>query len=281
MQKLVDQENRKNHHMHIKQEKQSKGDLNMKKLFTVLALVLFILTPVFANGAEEKAEEKVYTVAANCEWPPFEFVDENGNIVGFEMDLVKAIGEAMGVKIEIQNVAWDGIFAGLQTGMYDAVASGVTVTELRKESMDFTTPFVTLDQAILVKADGPEYKNEKDLAGKKVGVQNGTTGHFAVQDAGIKDIKNFDNIPEAVLDLANGNIDAVVCDSLVANDYVLTNDQFKGALKVSGHLENTEVEDIAMCTTKGNPFLQILEEGYQKCLADGTVDALKAKYNIL
>ena len=206
---------------------------------------------------------------------------QSQRIVGFEMDLVKAIGEVMGVKIQIQNVAWDGIFAGLQTGMYDAVASGVTVTELRKETMDFTTPFVTLDQAILVKVGGPEYKNEKDLVGKKVGVQNGTTGHFAVQDAGIKDVKNFDGIPEAVLDLANGNIDAVVCDSLVANDFVLTNDQFKGLLKVSGHLENTEVEDIAMCTVKGNPFLQILEEGYQKCLANGTVAALKAKYNII
>ena len=253
----------------------------MKKLFTVIALALLIMVPVFANGAQENNGEKVYTVAANCEWPPFEYVDESGAIVGFEMDLVKAIGEVMGVKIQIQNVAWDGIFAGLQTGMYDAVASGVTVTELRKETMDFTTPFVTLDQAILVKVDGPEYKNENDLVGKKVGVQNGTTGHFAVQDAGIKDIKNFDGIPEAVLDLANGNIDAVVCDSLVANDFVLTNDQFKGLLKVSGHLENTEVEDIAMCTVKGNPFLQILEEGYQKCLANGTVAALKAKYNII
>lgn len=253
----------------------------MKKLFTIIALVLLFVAPAFAQGAEEETGSKVYTVAANAEWPPFEFVDENGEIVGFEIELVKAIGEAMNVEIQIQNVAWDGIFAGLQTGMYDAVASGVTVTEERKETMDFTTPFVTLDQAILVKADGAQLKNEKELVGKKVGVQNGTTGHFAVQDAGIKDIKNFDNIPDAVLDLFNGNIDAVVCDSLVANDYVLSNDQFKGALVVSGHLENTDVEDIAMCTTKGNPFLQILEEGYQKCLADGTVDALKAKYNIL
>ena len=165
--------------------------------------------------------------------------------------------------------------------MYDGVASGVTVTEERKETMDFTTPFVTLNQAILVRTDGPQYKDESELMDKAVGVQNGTTGHFACTDAGIKNIKNFDAVPEAVLDLVNGNIDAVVCDSLVANDYVLTNENFAGKLAVSGYLTNTEIEPIAMCTLKGNPFLNILEEGYQKLLADGTVDELKAKYNIL
>lgn len=253
---------------------------NMKKIITIALLALLIMMPIFANGSKENTE-KTYVIAANAEWPPFEYVDETGNIVGFEMDLVRAIGEKMGIKVELKNVAWDGIFAGLQTGMYDAVASGVTVTEERKETMDFASPFITLDQAILVKADGAQYKNEKELVGKTVGVQNGTTGHFAAQNAGVKNIKNFDAIPEAVLDLANGNIDAVVCDSLVANDYVLTNESYAGKLKVSGHMTNSDAESIAMCVKKGNPFINVLEEGYQKCLADGTVDALKAKYHIL
>ncbi len=253
----------------------------MKKTLIIALLALFIMTPVFANGSKENNAEKTYVIAANAEWPPFEYVDESGNIVGFEMDLVRAIGEKMGIKVELKNVAWDGIFAGLQTGMYDAVASGVTVTDERKETMDFATPFITLDQAILVRADGTQYKDEKDLVGKTVGVQNGTTGHFAVQNAGVKNIKNFDAIPEAVLDLANGNIDAVVCDSLVANDYVLTNESYAGKLTVSGHMTNSDAESIAMCVKKGNPFISVLEEGYQKCLADGTVDALKAKYSIL
>ncbi len=257
----------------------------MKKLIALFIIAVLIAIPVFANGSKEStqsaSEKKTYVVAANAEWPPFEYVDENGNIVGFEMDLVREIGKIEGVNIEIKNVAWDGIFAGLQTGMYDAVASGVTVTDERKETMDFTTPFVTLQQAILVRADGPQYKNESELVDKTVGVQNGTTGHFACQDAGIKNIKNFDAVPEAVLDLVNGNIDAVVCDSLVANDYVLTNDNFKGKLTVSGYMTNTDIEPIAMCTMKGNPFLYILEDGYQKLLANGTVDELKAKYNIL
>lgn len=256
----------------------------MKKILTFVLLALIIAAPVFANGVSEAASSEtktVYTVASNAEWPPFQYVDENGELVGFEIDMVRAIADVMGVTINIQNTAWDGIFAGLQTGMYDGVASGVTITEERKETLDFTTPFIQLDQAILVRSDSADLLTEADLIGKSVGVQNGTTGHFAVQDAGVEDIRNFDAIPEAVLDLVNGNIDAVVCDSLVANDFVLTNESFAGALKVSGHLTNTEVEDIAMCVKKGNPFLNILEEGYQKLLADGTIDELKAKYNIL
>ena len=254
----------------------------MKKIFALLTIIAFVTLSVFAGGSKEAtSSEKTYVVAGNAEWPPFEYVDESGNLVGFEMDLVRAIAEVEGVKIELRNVAWDGIFAGLQTGMYDGVASGVTVTEERKETMDFTTPFVTLNQAILIRKGTTPYKNETELMNKTVGVQNGTTGHFACTDAGIKNIKNFDAIPEAVLDLVNGNVDAVVCDSVVASDYVLSNESFAGKLEVSGYLTNTEVEPIAMCTMKGNPFLNILEDGYQKLLADGTVDKLKAKYNIL
>lgn len=254
----------------------------MKKALIVLSIVLFAAIPLFANGSKESASgEKTYVVAGNAEWPPFEYVDESGNLVGFEMDLVREIAKVEGVNIELRNVAWDGIFAGLQTGMYDGVASGVTVTEERKETMDFTTPFITLNQSILVRIDGPQYKTEAELLNKTVGVQNGTTGHFACQDAGIKNIKNFDAVPEAVLDLVNGNIDAVVCDSVVASDYVLSNESFAGKLVVSGSLTNTEVEPIAMCTRKGDSFLNILEDGYQKLLANGTVDKLKAKYNIL
>ena len=262
--------------------KLSKGRMEMKKLVAFLIIISIVTTALFAGGTSEKqSAEKTYVVAANAEWPPFEYVDESGNIVGFEMDLVREIGKVEGVNIELRNVAWDGIFAGLQSGMYDAVASGVTVTEERKESMDFTTPFITLQQAILVRADGPQYKDETELLNKTVGVQNGTTGHFACTEAGIKNIKNFDAVPEAVLDLVNGNIDAVVCDSLVATDYVLSNENYAGKLKVSGYMTNTDIEPIAMCTLKGNPFLQVLEDGYQKLLANGTVDALKAKYNIL
>lgn len=254
----------------------------MKKVLFLALITLLVVFPVFAGGSSDKANKgNSYTVAANCEWPPFEYVDDKGQITGFEMDLINEIAKDQGFEVTILNVAWDGIFAGLQTGMYDAVASGVTITEERKQTLDFTSPFVTLKQAILVKANGPQYKNEKDLINKTVGVQNGTTGHFAVEENGIKNIKKFDAIPEAVLDLINGNLDAVVVDSVVASDYVIQNENLGSKLAISGYIENAESEDIAICTKAGNPFLTKLENGYQNLVKNGKVAELKKKYNIL
>ncbi|MCR5732215.1 MAG: transporter substrate-binding domain-containing protein [Sphaerochaetaceae bacterium] len=256
----------------------------MKKFIAIMLIALMVAGAVFAGGAKEEASaKKSYTFAGNAEWPPLEYVDENGNLVGFEVELVQKIAEVEGVEIKYQNVAWDGIFAGLQGNLYDAVASGVSVTEERKKTMDFSTVIFKVTQSILTKADAPDFKDEKDLiaANAQVGVQVGTTGDFAVQDAGMK-TKQYDAVPEAVLALLNGNIDAVVCDSLVASDFVLANPNYKGKLKVTGELKNTTAEDIAMVVNKGNKeLLDLINSGYDKLVKDGTVDALKKKYNLL
>ncbi len=259
----------------------------MKKIIALMLVALMVMTAVFANGASEaapaEAGKKSYTFAGNAEWPPLEYVDESGKIVGYEVELVQKIAEVQGVEIKYQNVAWDGIFAGLQGKLYDAVASGVSVTEERKQTMDFSSVIFQVTQSILTKVDSPDYKNEKDLVAAKVnvGVQIGTTGDFAAQDAGIK-TKQYDAVPEAVMALINGNIDVVVCDSIVASDFVLANPNYQGKLKVTGTLENTTAEDIAMVVNKGNTeLLDLINEGYDKLVKDGTVDALKKKYNLL
>ncbi|MBR1918562.1 MAG: basic amino acid ABC transporter substrate-binding protein [Spirochaetales bacterium] len=258
----------------------------MKKLIVALVIVLMVTTALFAGGEKEApaAEgKKSYTFAGNAEWPPLEYVDESGKVVGYEVELVQKIAEVQGVEIKYQNVAWDGIFAGLQGKLYDAVASGVSVTEERKQTMDFSSVIFQVTQSILTKVESPDYKNEKDLVEAKVnvGVQIGTTGDFAAQDAGIK-TKQYDAVPEAVMALINGNIDVVVCDSIVASDFVLANPNYKGKLKVTGTLENTTAEDIAMVVNKGNKeLLDLINEGYDKLVKDGTVDALKKKYNLL
>ncbi|MBR1938317.1 MAG: transporter substrate-binding domain-containing protein [Spirochaetales bacterium] len=256
----------------------------MKKIIAIMLIALMVAGVLFAGGSKEAASsKKSYTFAGNAEWPPLEYVDENGNLVGFEVELVQKIAEVEGVEIKYQNVAWDGIFAGLQGHLYDAVASGVSVTEERKQTMDFSTVIFKVTQSILTKVDAPDYKDEKDLlaAKAKVGVQVGTTGDFAVQDAGMS-TKQYDAVPEAVLALLNGNIDAVVCDSLVASDFVLANESYKGKLKVTGELKNTTAEDIAMVVNKGNKeLLDLINSGYDKLVKNGTVDELKKKYNLL
>lgn len=117
------------------------GEFIMKKTITIiLVLLLASFIPLFSAGSKEVSTTPSYIFAANCAWPPLEFVDENGDIVGFEIDLVHEIAKVQNVKITIQNVAWDGIFAGLSNGAYDAVASGVSITDERKKTMGFSTP---------------------------------------------------------------------------------------------------------------------------------------------
>jgi len=181
----------------------------------------------------------------------------------------------------VRNVAWDGIFAGLNNGAYDAVASGVTVLEERKATMDFTTPILEVTQSIIVNKSSASLANEKALAGKTVGVQIGTTGHFAVEKIAGVTVKAYDEIGLAVEDLLNKNLDAVVADSIIAADFVLANDNYSDKLTVSGSVAG-DIEQIAMAVKKGNSeLLNLLNENIAALKADGTIAALKDKWNIL
>lgn len=250
----------------------------MKKTLLVCATMLMFVSILFAGGAKES---EGYVFGSDCTWPPLEFVDENGEIVGFEIDLIAAMSERSGIPMTVRNVAWDGIFAGLNNGAYDAVASGVTVLEERKATMDFTTPILEVTQSIIVNNSSTGISGEKDLSGKTVGVQIGTTGHFAVEKIPGVTVKAYDEIGLAVEDLLNQNLDAVVADSIIAADFVLANENYANKLNASGSLDG-DVEQIAMAVKKGNTeLLNIINENIAALEADGTIAALKDKWNIL
>lgn len=250
----------------------------MKKLVVAVLLLVVCVSFVFTAGQKER---EGYVFGSDATWPPLEFVDENGDIVGFEIDLIKAISERSGVPMTIRNVAWDGIFAGLHNGAYDAVASGVTVLEERKATMDFTTPILEVTQSIIIRNNSAPIANESDLSGKSVGVQIGTTGHFAVEKIPGVTVKAYDEIGLAIEDLLNGNVDATVADSIIAADFVLANPNYAARLTVSGEVAG-DVEQIAMAVRKGNTeLLTLLNDNLAALKADGTIDALKDKWNIL
>ena len=255
----------------------------MKK-YSLIAFLLVILmlipAAVFANGSKESAEKDTYIFAADATWPPLEFIDENGNLTGFEVELMPLIGEKFGKTFEVKNIPWDTIFAGLKNGSYDGVASGVTVTEERKLTMAFSQTILEAGQVIIVE-QGSAIKGVDDLAGKKVGVQIGTTGDLTLTD-NYKDVvvSRYDDIGLAIEDMLNGNLDAAVCDSLIASDFVLANDNYKDKLSIAG--EPFTEEDIAIAVQKDNTYLlDLINEGLDKAKADGSFDALKAKWNLL
>lgn len=263
--------------MHIL-NKYTNKDIKMKKFLSLLLIVLLASSFIFAQGSSEKKEDKVYTVAVSCDYPPLEYIDDNGNAVGYEVELVKAVAEEMGIKVEIANVSFDGIIAGVQGGQYDIGASGLTITDERKASVDFTTPVLQFALSIVTKNDNTDIKNEGDLENKKVGAQLGSTCQFACEDIGLT-VSTYDEAPSAVLDLANGNLDAVVLDSVVAEDFVLTNESYSKVLKIAGSFENSD--DMGMVVKKGNTeLLSILNEGLKKVSENGKINELKAKYGL-
>lgn len=253
----------------------------MKKTLAIVLILAFLVTfSCFAQGSKESSQtgEKEYIVAASCDYPPLEYIDDNGNIVGYEMDLIRAIASEMGIKIKIVNVSFDGIIAGIQGKQYDIGASGLTITEERKITCNFSTPILQFSLSIVTNKDESQIKNESDLVGKRVGVQLGTTCQFACEDAGI-DVKTYDEAPSAILDLANGNLDAVVLDSVVANDFVLSNDSYSKILKVAGSFQNAD--DMGLAVIKGNSaLLDILNDGIAKLQESGELANLKAKYGL-
>lgn len=246
-----------------------------KSLLSILTILA--LAAIAFSVAGCKKDSDVYVFASDATWPPMEFVDENGDIVGFDMDLLDAVADAAGFKYEVQNTAWDGIFAGLANGAYDGIISSVTITEDRAKTMDFSDAYINAGQILIVPAGYSGGDKLEDFVGKKVGVQQGTTGDFAVEDVAGVDRRAYDDVGLAVEDMVNGNLDAVVCDSVTAIDYVAANPAFDGKLEVLG--EPFTEEEFGIAIQKGNDELTaLINDGLAKVFADGTQAELVEKW---
>ncbi|MBW1711269.1 MAG: basic amino acid ABC transporter substrate-binding protein [Deltaproteobacteria bacterium] len=239
-----------------------------KIILTSLALVLMA----------GSAWARTIVFATDATWPPMEFVDANKQIVGFSIDYMNAAGKEAGFTPVFKSVAWDGIFAGLGAGKYDAICSSVSITEERKKVMDFSVPYYKVRQALVVRNESKAKKLE-DMKGKKVGTQISTTGTFAVKK--VKGIvsKTYDEIGLAIEDLFNGRIEGVVCDDPVAAQYALTNEKYKNALKISAVIETGDVEYYGIAVKKGNKeVLNLINKGIKAVQAKGLDKAILKKW---
>jgi polar amino acid transport system substrate-binding protein len=248
----------------------------LRKVLTGLVLVGLVFAVV---SCAKKAPSKI-VIATDATWPPMEMVDESKNIVGFDIDLMNAAAKAGGFAVEFKNTAWDGIFAGLEAGKYDAVMSSVTITDERKGTMDFSLPYINAGQIIVVKSEMSGVEKLTDLAGKIVAAQIGTTGAFEidkVKEGSKITAKTYDEIGLAFEDLANGRVAAVVCDTPVAAQYALQNDAYKGKLKIVGQPFTEEYYGVAV--KKGNAkILDVINAGLKKVLDAGENKTIEAKW---
>lgn len=187
---------------------------------------------VAALGGIAQAAEK-YTVASDCTWPPMELLDDQKQPTGYSVDYIKEAAKAAGIDVNVQNVAWDGIFGGVATGKYDIVASSTTITPERQKQFDFTEPYYEVEQAVILPA-GKSIQSLADLKGKKVGGQIGTTGIFVMRKADTgATLREYDDVGLAIQDLVGGRIDAVICDDPVAMYYVNKKPDTAGKLNLS------------------------------------------------
>lgn len=159
------------------------------------------------------AADKVLKVGSDITYAPFEFMDDKQQPTGFDMELIQALGKDMGYKVNIETASFDGLIPALQAGKYDAVISAMTITDDRTKSVQFSDKYFKTVQYIAMKK-GSSFKTLADLKGKRVGVQLNTTGQFDVEKKGITP-KKYDTTPDALNDLLNGGLDAVVADSPV------------------------------------------------------------------
>lgn len=218
----------------------------------------------------------VLTFGTNAEFPPFEFVAGTGVIDqydGIDIAIAKQIAEENGMTAAIENMEFDSLLIALENGQIDAAIAGMTVTEDRKESADFSIPYYTATQVMIVKEDS-DIAAAADMADKKICVVQGYTGEVCVNEMGYP-YEAFKKGTEAVMELVNGKCDVVVIDSATAQKYVNDNE----GLKIVEDASAFESEEYAIAVKKGNTaLLDILNSAIETKLADGTISELGAKY---
>lgn len=241
----------------------------MSKKFTLAVLALLLIT--------NSAWARTIVIAQDATWPPMEFVNENKEIIGFDTDYMRAAAKEAGYDVEFKNVAWDGIFSGLEGGKYDAVCSSVTITDERKKTMDFSVPYFKVRQALVVPKTSTA-KNLEDLKGQMVGAQIGTTGYFAVKAVSGIEPKSYDEIGLAMEDLFNGRIAGVVCDDPVAAQYALQRPDYAAKLQIAAVLDTGD-EYYGVAVKKGNTeVVELLNKGIEAVQAKGIDKELRAKW---
>jgi polar amino acid transport system substrate-binding protein len=229
-------------------------------------------------AAPAPAPAKVYVVGTDAAYAPFELQNEKAEIVGFTIDVVNAVAKKGGFEVKFVNTPWEGIFNALGQGDRDLLASSITITDERKQTMDFSAPYFDAVQLIAVKENSKIAKFD-DLKKLKVGVQTGTTGDEVTTKLLGKtntNVKRFESTPLALKELESGGVDAVVADNGVVIHYVANN---AGAKFKTVSDSSFAPEQYGIAVKKGNTeLLEKINKGVADIKADGTYDQIYAKY---
>lgn len=248
-------------------------------LSLTLIMVLGFMVMAGDNSLDKIREKGKFVVGLDDTFAPMGFRDEEGNLVGFDIDLARVTAERMGVEVEFKPVDWDGVILSLRSGMIDVIWNGLTITEERAKQINFTAPYMNNRQVIVVQMNSP-IQTKADLAGKVVGLQMGSSSVNALYSdpelvQSLKDIRQYATNAEALMDLQIGRLDAVVVDEMHGRYYYIS--KKPDVYRVLD--EELDWEQYGVGVRKEDEsFLAELNRVLDELKADGTAEELSIKW---
>lgn len=244
----------------------------MKKIVSVLLVAVLMASVLVGCGGDKK--EGVLRVGTNAEFPPFEYVGDDGQPDGFDIALIKAIGDKLGYEVVIENMEFASLVGAIGTKI-DVAIAGMTIDEERLQSVSFSEPYYDAIQYVIV-PEGSDIDSAEDLEGKKIGVQLGTTGDYAVEDIEGAEAVQYNKGVDAVNDLLNGRVDCVIIDK---NPALVFEAEYDGIVALSGDQFDFAVEQYAIAIPKGDAKLATdINKALKELKEDGTYNALIQQY---
>ncbi len=258
----------------------------MKKILVMILVLALGLALAGCGGGQSETMSKIKKEGkiiwgTNAEFAPFE-MRRGDEVIGVDAEIAKKIAEKLGVELVVEDMDFGGLISALNSKQIDFIGAGFTINPEREEQVLFTKTYFKAVQVIIVKEDNTDINGPDDLADKKVGVQENTTGDFIASDELVSEeeggqVIRFMSPMEAVLDLKNSRIDAIVIDNLPAQYLVAQNPGLKILEEKAG-----EDEEYAMAVRKGDDDLKkVIDEVLEELIASGQIDEWVEEYSLL
>ena len=247
----------------------------MLRRFSKTRIAALALAAAMALGTAPAIAQDAIVVGANIGNVPWEFQDQSGDFVGFEIDLMAEVGKRLERPIETVNIPFQGLFAAVQSGRIDAATSSITITEERLKSVSFAQPYYDSDQSLTVRADSG-LKGLADLSGKVIGVDTGSTGDMwttaHAEQLGLGEIRRYEGLNPAMLDLEAGRLDGYISDIPALLYYVRDKPQFAVVERIPTG------ERYSVMFAKDAPLAAEVNDAITAMKEDGTLAAIHEKW---
>ena len=262
--------------------------MNKKTIVTIALVAVLSLVLSACGGGSTPAPEQttweriqaegVLVAGLDDNYPPMGFRDENNELVGFDIEMGALLGERLGVEVQWQPTAWDGVVASLQSKKFDVIISGMTITEERAAQVDFAGPYIHAAQALAVQEGNEEIQSLADLEGKIVGTQNGSAGLKVAEELneeiGFGEIRGYNDYAMAFQDLRIGRLDAIIADNYVISGFI---SNMPGDFKFTAELFAEEEQGIAV-RKEDRDLYEAINTALEEMILDGTLAELSEKW---